>query len=99
MALVRIRFLRLFMSGPPVMALLGLALSRVSSPVGFAVMLSAFVLLGLFVFVIVCPRCGKSPYVRVRFRDDGRERAEYSAPWSEAVCSRCGHDFHGKPVS
>jgi hypothetical protein len=94
LALVFIRFLRLFMLVPPVMAVLGLALSSASPPAGFAVMLVALVLLGLFVFVIVCPKCGKSPYVRVRFRKDGRERTDYSAPWTETVCSRCGHDFH-----
>lgn len=49
---------------------------------------------GLFVFVIVCPKCGKSPYIRVRFREDGRERIKYSAPLMETVCSRCGNDFY-----
>ncbi|KIC60884.1 hypothetical protein RM53_02040 [Brevundimonas nasdae] len=97
--MVQIRFLRLFMSAPPMIALLGLALISVNPPIGFAVMLMAFILLGLFASMIVCPKCRKSPYVRVRVRDDARERTEYSAPWTEAVCSRCGHDFHGKLIS
>lgn len=97
--MVRIRFLRLFMLVPPILALLAVGLGSLSPPVGFAVMLTAFVLFGLFAFLIVCPRCKKSPYVRVRLRDNGSERTEYAAAWTEDVCSRCGYDFYAGPDS
>lgn len=97
--MVRIRFLRLFMLVPPILALLAVGLGSLTQPIGFAVMLIAFVLFGLFAVLIVCPKCQKSPYVRVRLRDNGNERTEYSLAWIEDVCSRCGHDFHAKPSS
>ncbi|WOB79456.1 hypothetical protein [Brevundimonas nasdae] len=78
---------------------LDLAPTSVSLPFDFAVMLAALVLLGLLVFVIVCRKCGKSPYVLIRFNIDGRERTEYAVPWTEAVCSRSGHDFRARPIS
>lgn len=91
--MVRIRFLRLFLLVPSLMMLVGLSFGRSSPEIAFALMLAAFGLFVLFIALIVCPQCQKSPHVCVRIGEDGVEKIEYSAPWGEATCSRCGHRF------
>ena len=94
--MVRLRFLKLIMLIPLVMAVAALALSKASIPVAFAVMIVAVLLWAFFAFAIVCPVCAKSPFVWGRKTPDGRYRTEYASPMAEAVCSKCGHDFQGE---
>jgi hypothetical protein len=91
--MVRIRLLRFFMLLPSLLALVGLGLCSLNPAAGFTVMLIAFVLFGLFVFLIVCPQCGKSPYVRKALSPGPLMPATYSTPIAESVCSDCGHPF------
>jgi hypothetical protein len=83
-AVVRFRFFRWY--GVAISLLYGAALYLSFYAGPLAVILS-FLLIGLsMLFCIVCPRCGKSPYVLYR----GGLRI--GVPIPERVCSKCAHD-------
>lgn len=95
--MIHIRFYSLVLSAPIILCLSGMAVfvfepawSVVGLPIGWLTVLFGSLLQLIFLVVIACPKCRKSPYMYGRF---GSLAGFAGKPLPDVICSSCGFNL------
>jgi predicted nucleic-acid-binding Zn-ribbon protein len=91
--IVKIRPYRLFFLLPVISFIPGMALVPLLPMLGVILMASGMILLSAIYVFIGCPKCGRSPYVRETGNKSPFMIRQYSTPFIQTRCSRCGHEM------
>ena len=73
--------------------------TTVFAPLAIVICVVSLLALAVTGILVRCPRCGKSPYLRLFFRDSSLPffLNEWGAPWPERNCSGCGLEVGAAP--